>query len=168
MTFKFEERGAAIVEPRYGIEIYRPRLEPGNTPAEVEYQYHIDINGRSDGIGFYGATRSTQSGIVSESFAKLSLGPDEILQWFLGARKEIACTDDEYAFIAEFARALILVFKSGSALYTSYHYSVTAREDALIRLGVKVPANVQRNSEEVVLAELSVPRRNGVDTEASV
>lgn len=88
----------------------------------------------------------------------LSLSPD--LQWPFEVKREIACADDNYTFIAEFARGLLLVFGSHSARYTSFHYVMSASEGALMKWGVHVSAGAKRDSKgSIVLAEVYVPRR---------
>jgi hypothetical protein len=160
MTLSFQLQGSTATDSRYGIEIYVPRIVAGDEPNQIEYQYHVQIQGKFDGIGFFGVSVFNKIGDTQESFASLLLSPDEVLRWFLDVKQKIAYTGDSYAFLTEFSRGLLLVFEGESALYTSYNYTVFADVAALARLDVKVPAIAEPHSGgKIMLAELCVPCR---------
>jgi hypothetical protein len=85
----FESNGSVVIDHQYDIEIYAPLILPGHGPGEEEYQYHVRVKGRSDGIGFLGTSSSKKVGSYQEVRSDLSLSPDEVLEWFLNLKKQL-------------------------------------------------------------------------------
>lgn len=158
MTLKFEAKGSVAVEPRYGVEIRRPRIEPGTTPDEVGYEYYFLIRGELDGLGFFGTYARRDDQGVMVGVWELYLAPDRVLERIIGLQRKIGDVDTPWCFLCAFAKGLITVFESGIFNYENSRYIVLADADALSRQGINFPASaVRANDGRVILAELDVP-----------
>jgi hypothetical protein len=162
----FESTGSVAIDRQYDIEIYVPRILPGDGLDEQEYQYHVRVKGRSDGIGFFGTSSSKKVGDHQEIRSVLSLSPDGVLEWFLNLKRELAVPGDDYSFLVDFAHGLLAVFAADSSLFTNYGYAIQASEASLARLSVQVPPDAKRGHDgNLVLAELYVPCRGDAGSE---
>lgn len=136
MTLQFESDGSSAIDAKYGLDIRDPRIQQGDTSSETEYQYPVYVRGARYGIGFHGTDEVVTHGGQQERVSRLVLAPDPILTSVLNFKAMVACPDDDFSFIAEFARGLVLVHESGIFNYENSRYVVLADEGAFARLGI--------------------------------
>ena len=127
MALRFEPRMASATDPNFGIEIREPRILPGETPGETEYQYPIFVGGLRLGLGFYGTDEVVNLDGEKMRIARLRLSPDDVLRSILKFKARIDCQDSDFDFLVAFAQGLINVFKIGSGNRTRYRCIVFGR-----------------------------------------
>ncbi len=148
---------AAAIDAEHGVRISHPRIQPGATYDESEYQYPISLGDKETGIGLFG-----EFSRLSESVNRhvIKLEPAATIDRILDVQSQLGTQEDAIAFLQEFARGLLLVYSSGRGLYKTTHFLVVAKEaDIEHRFGPR-SQNLERFGDGYLVISKSVVMRD--------
>lgn len=162
MSLAFQLQGSTAVDSAVGIEIFYPRIVPEDGPFSFGYECRVEVRGRSDGFGLSATSTTERAGMYADNHTFVSFDSPGVLSWMIDRGEELGCVEDEYAFVAQFAKGMALAFSSVSTLYTNHRYSIVVSDAALRRSNIGVPEDVRRMPDgRIVLAEVYIPCRGG-------
>lgn len=155
----FVAEDAAAIDVNHGVRMSHPRILPGKTYDESEYQYAISIGDRESGIGFFGEfSRLDES--VNRHVIKLE--PALAIDRFLEYQAQLGTREDAFSFLHEFARGLLLVYSSGRGLYKTTQFLVVAKEtDIKLMFGANIE-NLERFGHSYLIISERVVKCQGL------
>ena len=154
---KFDADGASAVDQEHGIRIEYPRVQPGQSEGEAEFQYPIIINGRNTGIGLF--AEFSRLGSDKNRYV-IKFDQVNLIDRALAYRDELGIKSDELEFLREFSRGLVLGYESGRGIYKSTEFLVVAKKsDLKQRVGGQLEELHNFGDDYVVLSEICVMPR---------
>ncbi|MET0617600.1 MAG: hypothetical protein ABWZ54_07490, partial [Luteibacter sp.] len=159
MPVHFEAAHGSAVDSENRLVIYRPRIEPGTVPDEIEYQYAIYQNDDiRDGIGIFGLNvRIEENGEIVRLFT-LDLGQPQVIESIQKLQRRLAIEGDEFAFLHGLADGLVKVFQGRTDNTEAVQYVALTQEASLQAMGLSVPEGLPRlPNGQFVLAQAVIP-----------
>lgn len=153
----FVADGATAIDAEHGVRIFHPRILPGATYDESEYQYPVFLGDKETGIGLFG-----EFSRLSESVNRhvIKLEPVSAIDRIMAFQSQLGTHEDAFAFLQEFARGLLLVYSSGRGLYKTTHFLVVAKEaEFKQRFGAHIE-NLERFGDGYLIISKSVVMRD--------
>jgi len=154
MTLHFVAAHGSAVDSINGLVIYRPRIEPGSTPDEVEYQYTIYKNdGTHSGVGLVGLNVMIEDA-ETVRILTLNLAQPQAIKSMLRVKQRLGIDGDDFEFIHRLAEGFVRAFESRTDNTEAVHYVALTQEEPLRNVGLVIPADLPRlPNGQVVLAE---------------
>jgi hypothetical protein len=147
-------RGDAVDEARE-IRIVSPRILPGNSDNETEYQYSIYISHQRDGIGFFGSEYPGDDS--TGRLHVLRLHPAQIVESVLRIKAKIAPHADGLKFLKDFSYGLICGNKTDKYLKEHVTFIVIVHPDSLRAKEIDFNSSRERFfGHELILAEIEL------------
>lgn len=158
MSIFFEAVHGSSIDKANNIEIFQPRIHPTESPDEMEYQYSIYQGEKRYGLGCCGICRQADSKGGSARIITLNLGEDWVIQSMLKLKRRLYNHDDDFTFVVNLARGLILVFKSRTDNTEAVQYIALTKESTLAAHGIAINETVERfSADEIILSKISLP-----------
>lgn len=158
MTLHFVAAHGSAVDSVNGLVIYRPRIEPGATPDEVEYQYTIyKKDGTHSGVGLVGLSAMIEEAGETVRLLTLNLAKPQAIRSMLRVKQRLGLDGDDFEFIHRLAEGFVRAFESRTDNTEAVHYVALTQEEPLRDLGLVTPADLPRLPHgQVILAESRV------------
>ena len=157
MPLHFEAAHGCAVDRGNGLEIYRPRMEPGRSPEEVEYQYPIYQGEKTHGIGCLGLSTVIEENGHPVRLFTLDLGQGGAIDRILKLKQQLQIDGDTFEFVQRLAEGLVKVFQSRTDNTEAAHYVALIQDAALQEHQISVSDGLARLSNgQVILAEVHV------------
>lgn len=164
MPTEFRPDSNSAFDAPSGVRISYPRVLPATLPdgSEVtEYQYTFRRDGeRIASLGILGTEALAVDENRRERICTLDLSTGRTLKSIIAFKEEIANSDEVSAFICAVAQGLVNVFSNEPSIFERIRYIAVARTDSLLQLGIAMPADsIRPTDEEVILGSLIVPQK---------
>lgn len=161
MSIHFEAALGSAVDSQNGLVIYEPRMQPGRTPDEVEYQYAIYQGTHRDGLGCFGLSTQIEEDGQPVSLFTLDLGQDWVIDSMVKLKQRFHIEGDVFEFVQGLAEGLVKVFETRTDNTNAAHYVALTQEAPLRVAGLNVPDPLSHLSNgQIILAEVRVPARH--------
>lgn len=155
MTLHFVAALGSAIDSANGLVIYRPRMQPGSTADEVEWQYAIrKEDGTREGLGFFGLHVVIEEAGESVRLFTMNLGQPQVIKSMLNIKQRLHIDGDDFEFIHRLAEGFVKAFESRTDNTEVVRYVALTEETSLKDVGLIAPAELPRLSNgQVVLAE---------------
>lgn len=156
MTLHFVAAYGCAVDSANGLVVFEPRMEPGRTPDEIEYQYSINKkDGTREGLGFFGLHVLVEEAGETVRLFTMKLGQPQVIDSMLKIKERLHIDGDEFEFIHRLAEGFVRAFESETDNTEVIRYVALIQDAPLQDVGLAVPANLPRlPNGQVVLAEI--------------
>ena len=155
MPLHFAAAHGSAVDSINGLVIYRPRIEPGSTADEVEYQYTIyKEDGTHSGVGLVGLNVMIEEAGETVRLLTLNLARPQAIKSMLRVNPRLGIDGDDFGFIRRLAEGFVRAFESRTDNTEAVRYMALTQDAPLREVGLVVPPDLPRlSSGQVVLAE---------------
>lgn len=161
MTFDFRAEDGFAICDRDALRILLPRVQPGRTEGEAEFEFTIFIGDVRSSVAFVGMQRAPLG--QRPAFVDVRLDPARALAQILRIREAVSAPEAPGEYLRGFARGLLAVHEDGRNLWEDTEFQVSVAPETLTAVGLQDAAHDVANEDgRLVLASIMVPARRGV------
>jgi hypothetical protein len=160
MTFDFRAEDGSAVCDRDALRILLPRVQPGRTEGEAEFEFTILMGDARSSVAFVGFQRPPLG--QRPAFVDVRLDPARALAQILRIREAISAPEAPREYLRGFARGLLAVYEDGRNLWEDTEFQVSVAPETLLAMGLEDAAHdVAHEDGRLVLASITVRARRG-------
>lgn len=160
MTFDFRAEDGSAVCDRDALRILLPRVQPGRTEGEAEFEFTIFVGDARSSVAFVGIQRPPLG--QRPAFVDVRLDPERALAQIFRIREAVSAPEAPREYLRGFARGLLAVYEDGRNLWEDTEFQVSVAPETLIAMGLKDAVHDVPNKDgRLVLASIAVRARRG-------
>ncbi len=163
MTFDFRAEDGFAVCDRDALRILLPRVQPGRTESEAEFEFTVFIGDARSSVAFVGVQRPPLG--QRPAFVDVRLDPERALAQILRIREAVSAPEAPREYLRAFARGLLAVYEDGRNLWEDTEFQVSVAPETLTAMGLKDGVHDVANKDgRLVLASTTVRAQRGIAT----
>jgi hypothetical protein len=161
MTIEFRAEDGFAVCDRDALKILLPRVQPGRTEDEAEFEYTVFIGDSRTSVAFVGRQRPPSGQRMA--FVDVRLDPERALAQILRIREAVSAPEAPFEYVRGFARGLVAVYEDGRNLWEDTEFQVSVAPETLAAVGIETAApGAVSGGDRIVLASVTVRALRGV------